>query len=254
VTADDLGFYGTDQAWIHDVRFGDLADAAADLVLERVRAAGHHRGPVVDLGCGSGILAARLSAAGYDVVGFDLSPAMIELARARAPEATFHVGSWHDVELPPDLVAVTAIGEVLGYATDPRAGREAFRALAARAHAALLPGGLFACDVATQGRYGPGRTAARVHDHDSWFLGMQAEESADGTRLDRHITIFRARPDAPGEWRRVTEHHVLRLLEPARLVADLEAAGFRAERRGQYAGPSASTPAAGWVVLVGTRP
>lgn len=53
------------------------------------------------------------------------------------------------------MVAVTAVGEVLGYATDPQAGLDAFTRLAARVHAALVPGGIFACDVATAGRYGP---------------------------------------------------------------------------------------------------
>lgn len=50
-------FYGRDQAWIHDVRFGDLAASAADFVVERLRGAGLDRGTVVDLGCGSCILA-----------------------------------------------------------------------------------------------------------------------------------------------------------------------------------------------------
>jgi SAM-dependent methyltransferase len=252
VTGEALGFYGPDQAWIHDARFGDLARSAAEMVLARLRAAGLATGTVVDLGCGSGILAGLLVDAGYDVVGVDLSPAMIELARRRAPGARFHRGSVHDFPLPAGAVAVTAVGEVLGYATDPTAGVEAFAALAVRAHAALVPGGLFTCDVATPGRYGPGRAAERVHDHDSWFLGMRADESDDGTRLDRRITIFRR--TRSGEYRRTAEHHVLRLYDPATLAAALESAGFEASIRSQYAGPSASTPGAGWAVLLATKP
>jgi SAM-dependent methyltransferase len=246
------GFYGTDQAWIHDTRFGDLAATAADLLVARLRAAGLATGTVVDLGCGSGILAARVLAAGYDVVGVDLSPAMIALARERAPAATFVVGSLHDAALPEGIVGVTAIGEVLGYATDPRAGIAAFGALAARVHAALVPGGVFAFDVATPGRYGPGRTAERVHDHDDWFLGMRAEESEDGTRLERAITIFRK--DRSGAWQRVAEHHVVRLFEPDALAAVLAGAGLTVERRAGYADRSPSTPTTGWAVLVAAKP
>src|SRR5207247_4330914 len=75
-------FYGAAQARIHHERFGNLARAASELVPDRLAAAGIGRGTVVDLGCGSGIYAAAMTAAGYDVVGCDLSPDMIELARA----------------------------------------------------------------------------------------------------------------------------------------------------------------------------
>lgn len=45
---------------------------------------------VLDLGCGSGLpTAAQLAAAGCQVTGLDISPVMIDLARANVPEATF---------------------------------------------------------------------------------------------------------------------------------------------------------------------
>jgi len=58
-------------------------------------------GPVVDLGCGPGAHALALARRGYDVVGVDGSPRMVEVARARAArdevDATFDV---HDVSAP----------------------------------------------------------------------------------------------------------------------------------------------------------
>ncbi|MEU1302095.1 class I SAM-dependent DNA methyltransferase [Streptomyces shenzhenensis] len=46
---------------------------------------------VLDLGCGTGLpTARRLADAGFQVVGVDLSHAMVELARANVPEAEFH--------------------------------------------------------------------------------------------------------------------------------------------------------------------
>ncbi|RLU80876.1 SAM-dependent methyltransferase [Streptomyces griseocarneus] len=45
---------------------------------------------VLDLGCGTGLPTARqLSDAGHEVVGVDLSPGMLELARGNVPEAEF---------------------------------------------------------------------------------------------------------------------------------------------------------------------
>ncbi|MEJ8650330.1 methyltransferase domain-containing protein [Streptomyces sp. MS1.AVA.3] len=46
---------------------------------------------VLDLGCGTGLPTARqLADAGHRVVGIDLSPSMVALARENAPDADFH--------------------------------------------------------------------------------------------------------------------------------------------------------------------
>lgn len=58
---------------------------------ELVRATG--TGPVADLGCGPGLITARLRDLGLDVFGVDVSPAMVELARAAYPELRFSSGS-----------------------------------------------------------------------------------------------------------------------------------------------------------------
>ena len=58
-------------------------------------------GPVADLGCGPGAHALALARRGYDVVGVDGSPRIVEVARTRAVrdevDATFDV---HDVSAP----------------------------------------------------------------------------------------------------------------------------------------------------------
>jgi len=234
---------------IHE-RFGDLALDAARLVVDRLGGSRLGSEHVTDLGCGSGILAAALTDAGYSVTGVDLAPDMVDIARTTAPGATFYVGSVHDVEIPPS-VAVTAIGEVLNYATDPRAGLDALGGLAARAFDALEPGGIFVFDVS-----GPGRNLGLdvrhvFHEHGRWMLGMHATETADGTRLDRRIVILVQEPD--GRYRRVDEHHVVMLYPPETVRATLESAGFSVELRPSYTEATASTPASGWTVAVATR-
>ena len=55
---------------------------------------------VLDLGCGSGLLAAELIARGYDVVGVDASEAMLAVARERlGPEAVLHRMTLPDLAL-----------------------------------------------------------------------------------------------------------------------------------------------------------
>ena len=243
-------FYDTAQAAIHHERFGALAAMAAEDLLAELRAAGHDGGTVVDLGCGSGILARLVVDAGYDVVGVDLSPAMVELARAQAPGAQLSVGSVHDAELPAGCVGVAAIGEVLCYAADRRAGREALARLAARVRAALAPGGIWLFDVSGPGRGGPTGTYDRFHRADHWCLGMTATEDAAAGRLDREITIFTERDGGDGRYDRVDEHHVLHLFDPDDLRDLLGAAGFDAVVEGGYRTPGTHPGALpGWYVV-----
>src|SRR5579871_6782351 len=92
--------YSEDLAYIHDAGYGDFARGAAPALLEALRARGIQAGLVLDLGCGSGIWAARLLEAGYDVVGIDLSESMIRLAKKKAPAAEFRTGSILSAEIP----------------------------------------------------------------------------------------------------------------------------------------------------------
>ena len=77
-----------------------FADALRDEPVERgllaafaelVRA--NSGAPVADVGCGPGHITAHLNSLGLPAFGVDLSPAMIELARAAHPELRFEVGS-----------------------------------------------------------------------------------------------------------------------------------------------------------------
>jgi 2-polyprenyl-3-methyl-5-hydroxy-6-metoxy-1,4-benzoquinol methylase len=106
------GWYREDVAYIHDAGHAEFALETAPEILAQ---SGIREGLVVDLGCGSGLLARKLLDAGYRVLG--ISEAMIELARRRAPEAEFRVGSLFEAEIPP-CVGVTATSEVLKYLFD----------------------------------------------------------------------------------------------------------------------------------------
>lgn len=54
-------------------------------------------GTVADVGCGPGHVTRFLAARHPDVVGIDLSPRMIDIAREQAPALTFTVGSMTDL-------------------------------------------------------------------------------------------------------------------------------------------------------------
>src|SRR5215208_3714061 len=110
-------WYKEDLAFIHDVGHGDFALESAPGVLEILDRSKIRDGLVVDLGCGSGLWAKELVKARYQVLGFDISGAMIDIARKRVPDAEFRIGSLFEADIPP-CNAVTSLGECLNYLFD----------------------------------------------------------------------------------------------------------------------------------------
>jgi SAM-dependent methyltransferase len=103
-------WYREDLAYIHNVGHGDFALESAPCILEILDQSGIREGPVVDLGCGSGLWAWELTKAHYDVLGVDISESMIGIVRRRVPDAEFQVTSLFKVDIPP-CDAVTSLGE-----------------------------------------------------------------------------------------------------------------------------------------------
>ena len=217
-----MSFYPADLARIHDEGFGDFGRAAAAEVLRRLPPAGL----VVELGCGTGITSQILSDAGREVLGIDIAPDMLALARRRAPRAAFRQGSIWDAELPR-CAAVTAIGEVVNYSADERAGRARLPGLLVRVHEALVPGGVFLFDFATPGRGTLRRGGPQVAEGEGWRIESDAREYGAQQTLERRLRL-----EIDG--RRRTEVHRLHLYARDDVRAELERAGFRPEPLDRY--------------------
>ncbi|MFI6809315.1 class I SAM-dependent methyltransferase [Streptomyces luteogriseus] len=93
-------------------------------------------GPVADLGCGPGKVAAHLAALGVPVFGVDVSPGMIELARAAYPELRFSVGSMTALD-----IADGALGGILAYYSTHHTPPQWLPTVFAEFHRTLAPGG-----------------------------------------------------------------------------------------------------------------
>ncbi len=240
--------YGEDLSFIHDGAFSGLAQAAGEWIVQELGAAGIERGTVVELGCGGGVTAAVLVAAGHSVVGIDCSPHMIELARRRVPAAELRTGSFVTEPLP-ECDAVVAVGEVLNYLFDEGNTADALDGLFGRVSAALRPGGLLVFDLDGPGRY-PGGRARGWAAGDGWAVLYDAAEDPDTLTLTRAITAFR-QVDASGAYRRTEERHRLRLERPDDVLRRLEAAGLRARTSPGYGD---AVLAAGNTVFLARRP
>jgi SAM-dependent methyltransferase len=221
--------YRADLAYIHNAGFGGFAAAAAKSLLKLLRAGRVREGLVVDLGSGSGILAASLVESGYDVLGFDISAAMVELSRRRVPQGTFRRASILDAAIPA-CVAVTAVGEIFNYLFDARQSPGRLKGVFQRVHAALSPGGWFLFDAALPGRV-PAGIRRNFTEGEDWACLFEAAEDPRRKRLTRRITTFRKFGDA---YRRDYEVHRLRLYERRELLVPLKRLGFRVRSLPSY--------------------
>ncbi len=105
-----------------------------DLFAGRVLAAGG--GTVVDAGCGPGWLTGHLAGRGLDIVGLDVSPSLVTLARTNHPDLTFSVGSVTDLPFDDRSLAGVLSWYVLHHVPD-----DVLPAVLAEFARVLVPGG-----------------------------------------------------------------------------------------------------------------
>ncbi len=110
-----------DEAPDHGLADPETRAAWRELLLAHLPAAPAR---VADLGCGTGTLSVLLADEGYDVHGVDLSPEMIDRARAKAGDRSvgFAVGDASDPDLPAGAFDVVLSRHVLWALPDPVAG------------------------------------------------------------------------------------------------------------------------------------
>jgi SAM-dependent methyltransferase len=226
------GFYREDLAYVHDVGHAGFALRSAPGILGILRDNGIPGGLVVDLGCGSGLWARELLRAGFGVLGIDISDAMVEIAREKAPGAEFRVGSLFEAPIPP-CDAVMAVGEVLNYLFDPENEKRGLEGVFGRVYGALRPGGVFVFDVLGPGQVPPGTTARGCRVGENWAVFSEREEDVGRGTMERRIVGFRK----VGEhYRREDEVHRVRLYEPYEVAYGLDRAGFQVRTMDPYGG------------------
>jgi SAM-dependent methyltransferase len=212
--------YGEDLAFIHHTAFGDFSRSAGPEILAFLRAAGLERGRIVDLACGSGILANIFTEAGFSVLGVDASSAMLDIANEQAPEAQFIRSSIWDFDLPRSA-AILCIGEGLSYFApgDPQLNLEPWLR---KAYAALEPGGYLIFDLVTGSNAEPMDYRSERHG-DGWNLEVHVREDPVDTLLTRTIRITRT---VDGTKRHSVEEHSVRIFSAGEVEELLASVGF----------------------------
>lgn len=133
------------------------------LIAQRRSFCGAHG--LIDLGCGTGLVLAKVIGRFAWGIGVDISPEMIRVARAKSlAKATFLVGDGFKLpELCPKAGAVLSRGVLLSHY-----GRESGQAILEAARSVLLPEGFLVFDfLNASARARPGHAP----ENKTWFTG-----------------------------------------------------------------------------------
>lgn len=133
---------GTDYAQTYAERFRAMAARGEDIHGEATFVAGLVGPParVLDAGCGTGRIAVHLDELGYAVVGVDVDPPMLDVARADAPGLDWRLGDLATFDLGEEFDVVVLAGNII-----PLLEPGTLEPVCARLAAHVAPGGRLVC-------------------------------------------------------------------------------------------------------------
>lgn len=175
---------------------------------------------LLDVCCGTGIMAELLHAEGYEVAGFDLSAPMIEQARAKALNKSlairYEVADAATFDLGQPFDAAYSFFDSLNYITDPDQLQACFHRVAAH----LPPGGSWIFDLNTRYAF-----EQEMFDQQNLKANSTVRYDWHG-EWDPHRLLIHVYMKFWYEGREYEETHVQRAHPPDDVVEMLEAAGF----------------------------
>jgi SAM-dependent methyltransferase len=180
---------------------------------------------LLDVACGTGKSFLPLLERGYEVTGFDLSPEMLDQARAKAPAAELFVADVRALGLVGEFDLVTCLDDIVNYLIGDGDIDAAFASLAPN----LAPDGVLVFDLNTISTYRTTFACDMTLDGPDVFLawrGRSCEEAEPGCVAELVIEAFSA-GDAGG-YERVTTRHLQRHYPRAEIEAALAGAGLEA--------------------------
>ena len=131
-----------DARWDRTKMPNDWALRRAETILDFLHGVPCKNGNILDLGCGTGWFAEKLSRFGR-VTGIDLSESAIAAAQARYPGIDFLAGNLFDMKLSPETFDLVVCQEVIAHVPDQRA-------LLDRIANVMKPGGYLAITTANK--------------------------------------------------------------------------------------------------------
>lgn len=188
---------------------------------------GISEGIVVDLGCGTGNMTVRLAEDGYDMIGVDLSPEMLEIARDKCPDRVLLLHQdMRELDLYGSAHAVVCVCDGMNYLLENEDLIQTFRRVAAF----LEEDGVFIFDMKTEYFYEQilGNRTIAENREDASFIWENEYHSESGIN-EYLLTVYRLVSDEQDLFERTDEYHRQRAY-PWEQVRDLlTTAGLRPE-------------------------
>ena len=180
-------------------------------------------GIVLELCCGTGSLTRRLSLAGYEMIGCDIFPDMLDIAREKCADLpvppVWICQSAEELDLYGTVRAAVCSMDSVNYFTDLRQLKQVF----SRVSLFLEPKGMFLFDIRSRGMFESMNGLSSVQEEDDLFCTWQYGYDRKSGRGVHQVDIFSGKD---GSIRRFTEWHEQRCYSVDTLKAALIAAGF----------------------------
>ena len=214
-------FYDAALSTIHDSHFGQLAFGASQVIKFLLEDRELSNQLIVDLGCGSGILAKELSEHGVNVLGIDISKQMLNIAKHKAPKATFIQASLFDFPIPSSNI-VCAIGEPVNYLFDNKNDYNTVRNLFQHVFNQLKPKGYFIFDLLTT--EADKTPTTKIVEKEEMTMIVQISVDITTAVLTRKMTFFTKEGDF---YTKHKETHQQQLFDRMKIKAMLQELGFQ---------------------------
>ena len=203
-------------------------DALYSHIHSQLEAHGIRDGILADLGCGTGELTLMLTQAGYDMIGIDNSPDMLEVAQEKRVESGLDIlylmQDMREFELYGTVRAVVSICDCMNYILEEEDLLEVF----CLANNYLDPGGIFVFDMNTPYKYREviGNTTIAENREEGSFIWENCFDEESQVN-EYALTLFIKEED--DLYRKHEEFHYQKAYEPERVKELLEEAGLKVE-------------------------
>jgi SAM-dependent methyltransferase len=176
---------------------------------------------LLDLACGTGAHIAHLRA-DYHVVGIDLDPQMVDIARRKFPGASFHVADMTDFDLEQRFDVVACLFSSIGYLKEEERLFAAVQNMARH----LKPGGVLAIEPwFSPDVFMPGTVHATFVDQPELKIARMniSQQVGSHSVFDFHYLVA-----TPEKIEHFTERHELGLFTHEQYMKSFELAGLDA--------------------------
>lgn len=218
--ADAAAAYDAFAPCYDDFNHGYMYERWTGRLLGKAEDAGLQGKRMLDVACGSGLSFLAQLEQGWQVTGCDISPEMVELARAKVGDrASLHVADMRELPVFGEFDLIWSVNDALNYLLST----EELEAAAIGVRRNLAPGGVFVFDVNTLAMYRTFFSGEHVIERGGrrfiWHGRISADEVTPGA-------VYEARFEAEGEDVQPHLHHQRHFTE-GEVLAAIESAGLR---------------------------